>query len=175
METTSAKTGRPAGNSAGPGQLTGTGAEAQRLVDAYADMICRLSYTYLGSTQDAEDVCQDVLLRVLTRAPRFANEGHERAWIIRTTANACKDLLRSAARRTTMALDAAGEPAAPEAEDIGVSDAVARLPEAQREAIYLYYYERLSIREIAEATGQTEAAITKRLSRARANLRRTLG
>ena len=83
-------------------------AQAARLVATYSDMILRLSYTYLGSTADAEDICQTVLLRVMTKAPEFNDPEHERAWIIRTTANACKDLLRSSARRTTVALEAAG-------------------------------------------------------------------
>lgn len=150
-------------------------AQAEHLVTSYADMILRLSYTYLGSTHDAEDICQTVLLRAMTKAPRFRDAGHERAWIIRTTANACKDLLRSAARRTTVALEAAGEPEAPAAPDGTVADAVARLPREQREAIHLHYFEGLPIAEIARVSGASEAAIAKRLSRARQTLRQTLG
>lgn len=152
-----------------------TEAQAERLVATYADMILRLSYTYLGSTHDAEDICQTVLLRTLTKAPRFTSFDHERAWIIRTTTNACKDLLRSAARRTTVALDAHGEPEAPASPDGSVADAVARLPRDQRIAIHLHYYEGLPIAEIARITGSSEAAISKRLSRARQTLRTTLG
>ena len=150
-------------------------AQAERLVANYADLILRLSYTYLGSTADAEDICQTVLLRLMTKAPRFQNEEHERAWVIRTTANACKDLLKSAARRSTVGLEAAGEVAAPDAPDGAVADAVSRLPHEQREVIHLHYYEGLSIREISRALGASEAAITKRLSRARQTLKRTLG
>ena len=150
-------------------------AQAKRLVDTYADMILRLSYTYLHSTSDAEDICQTVLLRVMTRAPEFSGPEHERAWVIRTTINACKDLLRSAARRSTVALEAAGEPEAPQAPDDAVTDAVSRLPRDQREAIYLHYYEGYPIAEVARLVGASEAAVTKRLSRARQTLRRTLG
>lgn len=150
-------------------------AQATRLVTTYADMILRLSYTYLHNTADAEDICQTVLLRTMTQAPAFAGPEHERAWIIRTTINACKDLLKSAARRTTVALEAAGEPEAPEPPDTAVIDAVSRLPQNQREAIHLHYYEGLSITEVAHIVGASEAAVTKRLSRARATLRTTLG
>jgi len=52
--------------------------EARRLVGAYADMILRISYTYLGSTADAEYICQEVLLRSLTKAPSFESPEHER-------------------------------------------------------------------------------------------------
>ena len=150
-------------------------AQAERLVVTYADMILRLSYTYLHTTADAEDICQTVLLRAMTSAPVFSGPEHERAWIIRTTINACKDVLKSAARRTTVALEAAGTPEAPAPPDTVVSDAVARLPHDQREAIYLHYYEGYPIAEVARLVGASEAAIAKRLSRARATLRHTLG
>lgn len=150
-------------------------AQAGHLVATYADMILRLSYTYLHSTADAEDICQTVLLRVMTGAPAFSSSEHERAWIVRTTINACKDLLRSAARRTTVALEDAGEPIAPEPPDDTVTEAVSQLPRDQREAIYLHYYEGYSIAEVAGLVGASEAAVTKRLSRARQALRHSLG
>lgn len=154
---------------------TSAEAQAERLVATYADTILRLSYTYLHATADAEDICQTVLLRAMTVAPPFSGPEHERAWIIRTTINACKDLLRSAARRTNVALDATIEPEAPEQPDGTVADAVARLPHDQREAIYLHYYEGYPIAQVARLVGASEAAVTKRLSRARATLRHTLG
>ena len=150
-------------------------AEATRLVQGYADTILRLSYTYLHSTADAEDICQTVLLRAMTKAPRFESPDHERAWVLRTTANACKDLLKSAARRTTVALEAAGEVEAPAPPGDEVADAVARLPRDQREAIHLHYYEGLPIGEVARIVGASEAAVAKRLSRARQTLRHSLG
>ena len=149
--------------------------QAEHLVATYADMILRLSYVYLRSTADAEDICQTVLLRTMTKAPRFSGPEHERAWVIRTTKNACKDLLKSAAHRTTVPLEAAGEPEAPEPPDTTVTDAVARLPHDQREAVHLHYYEGLPISEVARVVGASEAAVAKRLSRARATLRHTLG
>lgn len=149
--------------------------QATRLVSTYADMILRLSYTYLHSTADAEDICQTVLLRLMTKAPTFNGADHERAWVIRATANACKDLLKSAARRTTVALEAAGEPEAPEPPDTAVTDAISRLPHDQREVIYLHYYEGLPIADIARIVDASEAAVSKRLSRARATLRIALG
>ena len=61
--------------------------QAVRLVNDYADLILRLSYTYLGSTADAEDVCQEVLLKLLGRSEGFEGPEHERAWVVRVTAN----------------------------------------------------------------------------------------
>lgn len=148
--------------------------EAERLVGEYSDLILRLSYTYLKSTHDAEDLCQTVFLKLLRTRPAFDSPAHEKAWIIRTTANACKDVLRGAYRRRSAPLDAAGEPCVPEPPDSGVLEAVMGLPANYREAIYLHYYEGYSIREIAEITGRTEAAVSAHLSRGRAALRATL-
>ena len=57
--------------------------EAERLVNAYSDLILRLSYTYLKSTHDAEDICQTVFLKLLTGGQAFDSPAHEKAWIIR--------------------------------------------------------------------------------------------
>ena len=150
-------------------------AEAERLVYTYSDLILRLSYTYLKSTHDAEDICQTVFLKLLTSGQTFDSPAHEKAWIIRTTANACKDALRSTFRRRTVALEAAAATAAPEAPDSAVLEAVMALPENYREAVYLHYFERYSVREIAGLLGRSEAAVTAHLSRGRHKLRTTLG
>ena len=150
-------------------------AEAERLVNTYSDLILRLSYTYLKSTHDAEDICQNVFLKLLTSGQTFDSPAHEKAWIIRTAANACKDVLRSAHRRRTVGLEAAAAAAAPPAPDSTVLDAVMALPEKYREAVYLHYYEGYSVREIASLLGRSEAAVTAHLSRGRKSLRITLG
>lgn len=148
--------------------------EAERLVGAYTDLILRLSYTYLKSTHDAEDICQTVLLKLMGAPARFEGPEHERAWVIRTTANACKDVLRSGHRRRTVGLEAAPDAAAPEEPESEVVDAVMALPRKYREAIYLHYYEGYSIREIAKLTGRSESAVSAHLSRGRAKLRTML-
>ena len=91
--------------------------EAQRLVETYSDLILRLSYTYLNHTQDAQDICQTVFLKLWEKAPTFVSPDHERAWIIRTTANTCKDLLKSHWRKTTAPLEAAAAVPAPQPEE----------------------------------------------------------
>ena len=82
-------------------------ADAERLVQTYSDLILRLAYTYLKSTHDAEDICQNIFLKLLTGGQTFDSPAHEKAWIIRATANACKDLLKSHWRKTTAPLEAA--------------------------------------------------------------------
>lgn len=149
-------------------------AEAERLVETYSDLILRLSYTYLKSTQDGEDICQTVLLKLLTGDEAFDSPEHEKAWVIRTAINACKDELR-AFRRKAVPLDAVAEATAPEPPRSEVLDAVMELPGKYREAIYLFYYEGYSVKEIASLTGRSEAAVSAHLSRGRKKLRTMLG
>lgn len=118
--------------------------EARRLVSAYSNLILRLSFTYLKSTHDAQDICQSVLMKLIERQEAFQDLEHEKAWVVRTTANACKDALRNAYRRTSTPLEAADACHAPEEpEGSAVLDAVMELDEKYREAIYLHYYEGL--------------------------------
>ncbi len=148
--------------------------EAERLVGAYADLILRLSYTYLKSTQDAEDICQTVFLKLLTSGKTFESPEHEKAWIIRTARNACKDELR-AFRRKAEPLEAAAETAAPEVPESDALEAVMALPKKYREAVYLFYYEGYSIKETAKLLGRSEAAVAAHLSRGRKQLKQELG
>ena len=153
-------------------------ARAQRLVSVYSDTVLRLCYTYLHSRQDAEDACQDVFMKILTKAPEFKDAEHEKAWILRVSINQCKDMLKSAARRRNTALENAPEPVAPpepQGPDEDILAAVQSLPENYREAIHLYYYEGYSIAEIAEMTAKSEQAVGQHLSRGRKKLREILG
>lgn len=148
--------------------------EAQRLVETYSDLILRLSYTYLNHTQDAQDICQTVFLKLWEKAPAFVSPDHERAWIIRTTANTCKDLLKSHWRKTTAPLEAAAAVPAPQPEAGSLLEAVGRLPPPYRVVIYLYYYEGYSAKEIARLLGANPATISTRLRRGRAQLKTLL-
>lgn len=98
--------------------------EARRLVNTYSNLILRLSFTYLKSTHDAQDICQDVLIKLIERQEPFQNTEHEKAWVIRATANACKDTLRKSYRRTSAPLEEAAEHKSPE-EPEGSAGAVA--------------------------------------------------
>lgn len=147
--------------------------QASRLVSRYADMILRISYQYLKQTCDAEDICQSVFVKYLTANLRFQSPEHEKAWIIRTTINACKDHLKSAFFRRTAPLEEAEAIAAAPVQvpDTDLLDAMKRLPRNYRISIYLYYYEGYSAREIGTMLGKNEATINQYLSRGRRKLR----
>lgn len=140
-------------------------AQAPRLVQEYADMILRISYSYLKQTCDAEDICQTVFLKMLTKDLHFDTRAQEKAYIIRATVNACKDHLKSGFFRKTVPLEAA---------DCPVLDALKALPDGYRVPLYLFYYEGYSAREIGKILGKSEGSIAARLSRGRKMLREFL-
>lgn len=156
--------------------------DPERLVRDYADLVLRVCYTYLRSTADAEDVCQDTLVKLLLREESFHDPGHERAWVVRVAINACRNLLRDRGAHPTVGLGAVAEPAVAQApgedalrqRDERVLGAVMALPLPQREAVYLHYYEGYPTREVARIVGATDDAVRQRLSRARASLRDNL-
>ena len=152
-----------------------TNQQAERLANAYADAILRLSYTYLKNTQDAQDVCQTVFVKLLTEPREFESAEHERAYVLRMAANACKDLLKSPWRKRTCGLEAVLEVPAPEAGDGSVLAAVNQLPAHYRAVIYLFYYEGYQAAEIGKILGVPTATVHTRLARGRARLKDMLG
>lgn len=145
--------------------------QAEYLANTYADTILRLSYTYLKNTQDAQDICQTVFLKLLTTPKHFQSAEHERAYIMRMTANACKDVLKSASRKKICSLDTAVDIAAPQEPFGEVLSAVDRLPQKYRTVIYLFYYEGYTAPEIAKILGIPTATVHTRLARGRAKLK----
>ena len=144
--------------------------QAERLAQDYADAILRLSYTYLKNTQDAQDVCQTVFVKLLTEPRDFQSPAHERAYILRMAANACKDLLKSPWRQRIRL-----QVPAPEAEEGSVLSAVNTLPPHYRAVIYLHYYEGYTAAETGEILGVPTATVHTRLARGRAKLKELIG
>lgn len=149
--------------------------QAERLANTYADAILRLSYTYLKNTHDAQDICQTVFVKLLMEPREFKSPEHERAYILRMAANACKDLLKSPWHKRTCGLEACGDLPAPQAEEGSVLSAVNELPAHYRSVIYLYYYEGYSAGEIGTILGIPRATVHTRLARGREKLRGILG
>lgn len=107
--------------------------EAVRLVETYTPLIMRIGYTYLHSKEDAEDLCQETLVKLVRREVAFADSEHEKAWVVRVAINRCKDLLKSASRNRIVTLDEACDRPASTEEGSDIVEAVAALPEAYRE------------------------------------------
>lgn len=149
--------------------------EVNRAVERYADTVRRICLVHLKNYADTEDIFQTVFVKYLLHTASFASPEHEKAWIIRVTINACKDLLRSVFRRRTVPLDEAAELPAPPEEHRAVLQAVQGLPAAYRDVVYLHYYEGYTAPEIAQILGKNVNTVYTRLTRARGLLRQALG
>ncbi len=149
--------------------------EVNQAVELYADTVRRICLMHLKNDADTEDIFQTVFVKYLLHTAPFASAEHERAWIIRVTINACKDLLRSVFRRRTVSLEEASELSAPPEEHRAVLQAVQGLPAAYRNVVYLHYYEGYTAPEIAQILGKNVNTIYTRLTRARGLLRQALG
>ena len=143
-----------------------------RIVETYGSMLLRLACTRLDDPADAEDIAQEVFLKLLTARPSFQNAEHEKAWLIRTTLHRASNLRRSAAWRN-VPLEEAAQAAAPQAGSELLA-AVRALPEPYSAVIHLYYYEGYSIKEIAKLLGVPAPTVGTRLARGRERLRRLL-
>ena len=154
-------------------EVFGSDAHVHRVVEQWSPLLLRLSYSYLGSTADAEDVVQEVFLALLERGKPFKDPEHEKAWLIKVTVNKCKNCLKAAwrSRRSPMPADTAVP--APE-EPLGVLEAVMALPPLYRIPIHLHYCEGWSTGEIAAMLGVSPATARTRLHRGRAMLRDVL-
>lgn len=147
---------------------------ARRLVETYSDQLLRVAYSILNSVHDAQDVCQEVLLKRLDCGVLFDSPEHERAWLVRVTVNACKNLRRSPWRTRTVGLDTVAEQAAFQPEQGGVLEEVQKLPAKYREVLVLYYYMGYDTNEIADLLGIQVEAVRARMSRARRKLKTEL-
>ena len=150
--------------------------ELRDAMDAHGDTVYRLALCRLQDTADAEDVYQDVFLRLLGQEAGGWDGEHLKAWLIRTALNRCADLGRLRQRRGTLSLDEVPELAQPADEQAAeLWDAVARLPEKLRTAVHLFYGEGYESGEIGALLGVPAATVRSRLRRARAELKNMLG
>ena len=136
------------------------------------DAVYRLAYCRLGSRADAEDVFQEVFLRLLRDTTEFRDSEHLKAWLLRVTLSRCADLRRSAWFKHTAPLEAAPEAAAPgQGGHEELWQAVRALPDDLRTAVWLHYVEGYSTDEIAGMAGCRSATVRTRLHRARKQLK----
>ena len=148
------------------------------VVRFYAPMVYRIALTKTKSSHDAEDIFQEVFMKLVMNQKPFDSEEHRKAWIIRVTINCCNSHFVAPWRKHVDLWEEETLSRLPDEDSIypaedtrDVYAKVLALPQNMKEVILLYYYENMSVREIAEALGTTEVNIKKRLSRARQKLK----
>ena len=149
--------------------------EAGRAIEQYADMVRRICMIHLKNYEDAEDIFQTVFLKYVLRSEPFDSPEHEKAWIIRVTVNACRDLLKSFFRSRTVSLDQLIEKPQDMPEDHSdILEAVLELPARFRDVVYLHYYEGYSAPEIGRILKKNPNTVYTLLARARQLLKTRL-
>lgn len=150
--------------------------EANRAIERYADTVRRICMIHLKNHADTEDIFQNVFLKYVLSTAVFESEEHEKAWFIRVTINACRDLLKRFFRSRTVSLDTLLDQPADLAEnDRTVLDAVLALPGKYRDVVYLHYYEGYTAPQISEILHKNVNTIYTLLNRAKQALKETLG
>lgn len=150
--------------------------EINAAIDRYADTVRRLCMIQLKNYADTEDIFQNVFLKYALSSRSFENPEHEKAWFIRVTINACKDLIKSFFRSRTVSLDQLMEQPGQLLEDHReVLEAVISLPRKYREVIYLHYYEGYTAPQISEILGKNTNTVYTLLARSKNLLKERLG
>jgi len=161
------------------------------LVRRWNNRVFRLALRFFRRPEDAEEIVQEVFLKLHRTAAGYRSEAPFEHWLLRIATHACVDRLRARRRRPESVLadvtadastwlDAALAGAALEAQQAAVArtlaaDLLAALPPRDRMVLVLLDLEGLSAREVAAATGSTRAAVKVRAMRARRALRRLAG
>lgn len=150
--------------------------EAARAIDLYADMVRRLCLIHLKNQADSEDIFQNVFVKYALSSAAFENGEHEKAWFIRVTINACRDLLRSFFRSRTVPLEELIDlPADAPPDNREVLEAVLGLPEKYRDVLYLHYFEGYTAPEMGRILKKNINTVYSLLTRAKNLLREKLG
>ena len=149
---------------------------AEYLVNQYSDTILRLGYSWLGDLDDAMDICQEVLLKLMTDERTFPDREQERAWVIRLAINQCKNWKKSAWFRHRAPLEEGLHLAveAKEPDDHSLLEQIRRQPAKYRQVLYLRYYEGYGVQEIARLLDRSPALVSTHLARAKIKLREQL-
>lgn len=146
------------------------------LIEEYSDTVYRLAVSRTRKKDTADDVYQEVFLRLARKIPEFDNKEHEKAWIIRVTINCSKNILTNIFLKNTAQIEEDVEDAGinildKNDEKSDVYGAVQELPLKYRTVIYLFYYEGYKIEEIGKILGQKENTVKSQLLRAREKLK----
>ena len=143
--------------------------EYKKLLDEYSDTVTRLCVIHTGNMSDAEDCYQNVFFKLYKQLKKGAIP-NPKAWLLRVTVNECRSLLRYRLRHTVTSLeDISGLSVSPR--DNEIWQLVTELPPKYRDVIFLYYYEELTVEEIANITGTKQNTVKSQLMRGREKLK----
>jgi len=138
---------------------------AVEIVSRQQDRLFRTALVIMRNKAEAEDVLQDVFVKLVEKSPQFESQTHETAWLVKVTVNMCKSRLRSYWWKKTVPL-LESYPAQSQG-GYDTTQAILALPHNYRIVINLFYYQGYAVKEIAEITSRKESTVRKDLTRAR--------
>ena len=148
------------------------------LIDQYERELLRLCCVYLRDISMAEDAVQETFIKAYQHMDAFRGESSEKTWLYKIAINVCRDMRRSRWMRLfdrSVSVDAMQIPVggAPDV-SIALMQEIMRLPVRQREAVFLFYYQDMTLSEIGKLLGVPVSTVGDRLNRARKQLRKAL-
>ncbi|MBQ4629508.1 MAG: RNA polymerase sigma factor [Clostridia bacterium] len=143
------------------------------MIEKYFDMVYRLALARTKDKSAADDVCQDVFLKYIKSDKEFESEEHIKAWLLKVTVNCSKSLFTSSWFKKTVPLSEELTFNSPEVSDLFTQ--VQKLPKKYATVIHLFYYEDMSIAQIAKLFNMNESTVKSHLFRARKELKELLG
>lgn len=145
----------------------------EELVEEYSDMIMQISYQNSFNKSDAEDITQEVFIKLIKNIDKLKSKEHIKAWLIRVTINLSKDYNKSFWRKNTCKLEENIEYFDNETQEI--LQEISKLKPMYRNIVYLYYYQRYKLNEIADLLKMNVNTVSSNLTRARMQLKKILG
>lgn len=161
----------------------------QVLVERHRSMVYRVAYQFAGNHHDAEDIAQDVFIKVFRSLDRFRQDAQLTSWLYRIIMNACIDHRRRSRFSSSAAfgdeaeqtmLNAPEETPGPEERAYGselgqvLESEIGRLPKGQRVVFVMRHHQGMKLCEIAEALGLAEGTVKRQLHAAVHRLREAL-
>ena len=145
--------------------------EMAALYRRHVSMVYQICLMLLKNVPDAEDATQNVFRKVMDQDKPFRDPEHEKAWLIVTARNECRDQLKHWWRRNRESETALLHVSSRQPEDNGLKELIWELPEQDRLVLYLYYYQGYTAQEIAELLGKNPSTVRTWLVRARKKLK----
>ncbi|MBQ9384850.1 MAG: RNA polymerase sigma factor [Ruminiclostridium sp.] len=153
-----------------------SGDELKRYIELYRSCVTNAALFIVKNPADAEDIVQDVFLKLYTHTGAFEDDDHVRAWLLRCAINCALNLVRSSWHKNSVSLDSIGElPGRDPYIGSDIGNAMMSLDPKLRAVLYLHYFEGYTDAETAKLIGISTAAVKGRLRRGRSKLRSILG
>ena len=150
---------------------TYSGEEMAALYRRHVSMVYQICLMLMKNVPDAEDAAQNVFRKVMEQDMPFRDPEHEKAWLIVTARNECRDQLKHWWRKKREGAEALQHMSWEQPEDTGLKELIWALPEQDRLVLYLHYYQGYTSQEIAQLLGKKPSTVRTWLVRARQKLK----